>query len=51
MTEESGENLSKFYDKYDPDSKIFDGRLKLKGILVPFKDDKDVASLLKKVSD
>lgn len=51
MRQEPGENLSVFYEKYDVETKMFDGRLALKGNLIPFKDDKDVSTLLEKIGN
>ncbi|XP_071181304.1 zinc finger protein 862-like [Mytilus edulis] len=51
MRQEPSENLSVFYEKYDVETKMFDGRLALKGNLIPFKDDKDVSTLLEKIGN
>lgn len=50
MTKEPANYLSKFYSLYDSDKKLFDGKFKLNGSLCEFRDDKDIQSLLEKVS-
>lgn len=50
LAHEPGEYLGEFYKKYDIDSKMFEGKIKLKGTIVDFKDDKDISVFLEKVS-
>ena len=50
MRIDPGENLSKFYSLYDSESWLFDGYLKLLGTLNDFAEDRDIKSLLEKMS-
>lgn len=46
MTQEPGENLTRFYSLFDKDTSTFDGYLKLTGNLQDFKEDTDTHGLL-----